>query len=383
MNSNVDYNNIDPLNIKVAKNVMNPFTDVIPVNHSRRYPSLFYNNTCGEMKQCNYPYKSGIINNASIQPKAGIVKYPPPNEKNEEKKENFGWKPRGIPGYFVDSAGRITNIGDAGETGIQPKAVNILKAPTSPENNLFLHNAIGVKPLLTLEERINNKNGYAISSYPMPGSEERCFWNKEVGGSNCPDPQNNVKLWKDTWSVHADESNPKEFQRYMARRVNRTYGKVRPPGICDENFNINDVQKNINEEYKNACGVYKDEFDIKAQIIDSIYKAETGGANGLINEDAISAVGDRAIEQIPWWRRGIQNRWYDYDAEESVGGFEFGSMSRGYDMDSLNCRISRTMPAGSCNSADMRRNLSYKKNNSIADLSRAAATKKISDMRPE
>lgn len=318
MNSSTDYSNKD------SSPTMNPYVDNIKVNHARRYPSLYYDQNCGQgPAPCGYKTTSNIVN------------YPP--DQMKIMKEDFGWRPRGTPGPAIDAA---------------------IKSPTSPQSNLYLRDGIGVKPLMTLNDRIEGKSGRSISSAPMPQSEQRCFNAKEIGGKNCPDPQNNVKLWKDTWSVIADESNPAEFNRFLGKRINRTYGKVRPNNVCPPGGN------------NDACGVYTDEFDIKAQIINSIYRAEAGGPNGLINEDAMSAVGDRAIEQIPWWRRGIQNRWYDYDAEENVGGFEFGSMNRGYDMDSLNCRTGRNLPMGSCNK------------NSLANLSNAAGAKKIRDIIP-
>ena len=57
---------------------------------------------------------------------------------------------------------------------------------------------------------------------------------------------------------------------------------------------------------------------------------------------------DSAADQIPFFQKALHNRYYDKNADESVGGFETGALSRGYgkDMMSLYCRSQNRAPCG-------------------------------------
>ncbi len=48
---------------------------------------------------------------------------------------------------------------------------------------------------------------------------------------------------------------------------------------------------------------------------------------------------DSTAAQIPFYRKSIQHRYNERDVDESIGGFESGCLNRGYDMNSLYCRI--------------------------------------------
>lgn len=114
-------------------------------------------------------------------------------------------------------------------------------------------------------------------------------------------PQDTHKLWQNGTEI-VDESNPREMQKLMDRRINRTYNRPRNSG---------------------------------------------------------EPLGDRADEQIPYFVQSIHRRHYDRDAEESIGGFEFDAaasedltedriLARGYgkDLDSLYCRVPKKEPCG-------------------------------------
>lgn len=52
--------------------------------------------------------------------------------------------------------------------------------------------------------------------------------------------------------------------------------------------------------------------------------------------------GEIYNDQIPYWRRALHKRRYDYDAEENVGGFEFDGLHRDkHDMSSLYRRVAK------------------------------------------
>jgi hypothetical protein len=147
------------------------------------------------------------------------------------------------------------------------------------------------------DPRINGNYCGPADTQRMPLAEERYYLNKqkgiktESGSYDMTDPQSNVRLWRDSWSVLADDSRPETIKKLKERRTFRTFG------------------------------------------------TQLTGAEVALG----SAQGDTMAEQLPWWRRGIQNRHYDRDAEENIGGFEFGASasSRGYDMTSLARRIER------------------------------------------
>jgi hypothetical protein len=51
--------------------------------------------------------------------------------------------------------------------------------------------------------------------------------------------------------------------------------------------------------------------------------------------------GDRASEQIPYWRKAVCNRYYDRDVDEVLNGGETGTLVRGYGQENMNlyCRL--------------------------------------------
>jgi hypothetical protein len=127
--------------------------------------------------------------------------------------------------------------------------------------------------------------------------------NKYVGGrSNILRPvesgqfmeQNRPKLWTDG-AGFVDQTDPNAMQRLLQRRSFRTYGDI-------------------------ATGKYIEQTD-KNIGLDVFWTGE------IYNN------------QTPFWQKSLHARRYDYDAEEAVGGFEMGNFQRGYDMDSLKCRV--------------------------------------------
>jgi hypothetical protein len=101
-------------------------------------------------------------------------------------------------------------------------------------------------------------------------------------------PQNSVRMWQQG-DGYVDQDNPELMRRLLERRSFRTANK------------------------------------------------QDGKGNGGVK-------GDSADQQIPWYERGLYNRYYERDVDEALGGFEFDFKQRGYGEDArreLICRLDR------------------------------------------
>jgi hypothetical protein len=69
---------------------------------------------------------------------------------------------------------------------------------------------------------------------------------------------------------------------------------------------------------------------------------------GPVKYNADGTPEDSSGNQIPWWQKMLHKRNQDRDVEESLGGFEFDGLNRGYGdaMESLYERIPKKFPCG-------------------------------------